>query len=511
MSSTFGGFNTVTRGLAAQQVALDTVAHNVANANTTGYSRQNVNLVTTNPQTTYSGNGSYQVGTGVDVVSITRARDTFVDKQLWKESSTLGYSQTMQDSLGKVEGVFQEPSDTGMQTVLNQFTTALQTLSTNASDSGARTTVQQRGIEVVNAVQHASQQLRDMATDINSSLDLNVTNINQITGAISALNNQITNIEAGGIDHANDLRDSRDVLVDQLSTLANITTTEDKAGNYNIQTSGVSLVSGNSSTKLATTSSTDPYYGYQVKNVVVAGSSQPVNFTSGEMKGLTDARDSSQTGVKGYLDKLDTMSKYLLQDFNAVHKAGYGTDVTAADGTTTDGSTNVNFFGTDGIDYESATSAPTPGTGGWIAKLQVNPVILASDGLAKIAAKTSIRDPITNKLQGDASGDNAVLLGNALTTKVSSTLGNASLENYYSSFIGGLGVQSQDAIRTTDNQTTLINQLSNLRESTAGVNTDEEMTNMIKFQKVYNAAARVLTTMDDMLDKLINTTGMVGR
>ena len=493
MSSTFGGLNIAGRALAAQQVSLGTVGHNIANANTAGYSRQTVNLVTTNPQAIFGANGTNQVGTGVDISSVTRARDTFVDKQMWKETSTLGYGQTMQDNLSKVEGVFQEPSDTGVQTVLNQFWTSLQTLSTNASDAGTRTTVQQRGMEMVNAVQHASQQLWDMVIDINSSVDLKVSNVNQMTSEISSLNKQIVNIETGGTDHANDLRDRRDLLVDQLASVINITTTEDKAGNYNIQTSGVALVSGNNSTKLATVSTKNTYYGYQVENVVAAGSSQPLIFTNGEMKGLLDARDSSQTGVKGYLDKLDTVSQFLLQDFNDVHKAGVGTD----------GSTGNNFFGTDGTNYSSWT--PTPGTGGWIAQLQVNPTILDStSGLAKIAAKTL-------STQGNASGDNAILLGNKLKTDVSAKLGNASLDNYYSSVIGALGVQAQDAKRITENQTTLITQISNWRESTSGVNMDEEMTNMITFQKGYNAAARVLTTMDEMLDKLINSTGMVGR
>jgi len=494
MSSTFGGLNITVRGMNASQISLQTVGQNIANASTAGYSRQSVNLATTNPQSMYGLNGTFQLGTGVDISSVTRARDTFVDKQMWKETSTMGYGQTMKDSLGKVEGVFQEPSDTGVQTVLNQFWTSLQTLSTNASDSGARTTVQQRGIEVVNAVQHASQQLRDMVTDINSTVDLKVSNVNQMTSEISSLNNQIVNIETGGADHANDLRDRRDLLVDQLSAVVNITTTEDKAGNYNIQTSGVALVSGNSFTKLATLSTKDPYYGYQVENVVAVGSTQPISFTNGEMKGLMEARDSSQTGVKGYLDKLDTVSQFLLQDFNAVHKAGVGSD----------DSTGVNFFGANGIDYDAADSAPLPGTGGWIAQLQVNPTLLNTTGLARIAAKTS-------SAQGNASGDNAVLLGNKLKTDVSATLGNTSLDSYYTSLIGALGVQSQDVQRMTDNQTTLIAQITNWRESTSGVNMDEEMTNMIKFQKGYNAAARVLTTMDDMLDKLINSTGMVGR
>ncbi|MPN63282.1 hypothetical protein SDC9_211039 [bioreactor metagenome] len=111
----------------------------------------------------------------------------------------------------------------------------------------------------------------------------------------------------------------------------------------------------------------------------------------------------------------------------------------------------------------------------------------------------------------NASGDNAILLSNRLKIDTSLNLGGSSLDNYYSSMIGALGIQKQNAARLTDNQETLVNQIKNWRESTKGVNMDEEMTNMIRFQQGYNAAARILTTMDEMLDKLINGTGVVGR
>lgn len=588
MGSTFGGLNTLVRGIYAQQVGLDTVGHNISNANTDGYSRQTVNLATSSTENVYGSRGMMQLGTGVTVESIMRARDTFVDRQMWKETSTLGYGQIMQDTLGKIEGVFQEPTDTGIQTVLNNFWSSLQTLATNASDAGARATVRQRGVEVVNAINHGVQQLKDMAADINSVIDIKIAKINQITSEIYSLNRQICNIEVGGIDHANDLRDRRDLLVDQLATMVNVTVNEDKYGNYSIQTAGITLVDGSGNTELRTEKSIQSYYGYEVKNVYAAGATQPLQFKSGELKGLIETRDSDINGVKGYLDKLDTISKFFLQDFNAVHRAGYGMD----------NSTNTNFFGDDGVDYETI-SAPI---GGWITALKVNPALFNSaDGLAKIAAKTAANSiavtqsntaggaatvtatglytggtsatsvqvkiddvtagaitgvrystdggktwsalmtgagPYTFTVNGlnvnldiaasagnakddvytfalsegnNASGDNAILLSNRLKIDTRPNLGSASLDTYYSAVIAGLGVQAQEAERLTDNQKTLVSQIRNWRESTAGVNMDEEMTNMIRFQKGYNAAARVITTMDEMLDKLINGTGVVGR
>lgn len=594
MRSTFGGLNTVVRGLAAQQVSLDTVGHNVSNANTDGYSRQNVNLVTTRPETIYGTHGENQIGTGVNIESITRARNTFIDRQMWKESSSLGYGQTATDTLGRIEGVFQEPSDTGLQTTMNNFWSAWQTLATNASDDGTRTAVRQRGVEIVDAIQHAATQLTDMVADTNSVIDIKVDNMNQLSSEIYALNRQIVVIEAGGMDHANDLRDRRDLLVDQMSKLANISVIEDKYGNFNIQSAGVPLVDGAGYQKLATYATTDADYGYEIKNVVMEGSTQPLTFTNGEFRGLLEMRDSvaakdSFDGIKGYLKKLEQVSKFFLTDFNNIHKAGLGTD----------GSTGHNFFGNDSTDYNTFT--PPANTMGWISELKVNPALFdTASGLARIAAKTSINNlsvqqsnsaggaatvnstytgttplnyqakvgtvtggnvmtmtysldnwatsstatvtagtPTTFTLnspsgivkiaiavdshtmsgdtysfsvnQGNASGDNAVKLGNSMKTDLSATLSGSSLDSFYNSLIGSLGVQSQSAASLTANQTTLVSQIENWRQSVSGVNVDEEMSNMIRFQKGYAAAARVLTSMDEMLDKLINSTGVVGR
>jgi len=578
MSSTFGGLNIVSRSLYVQQAALDTVGHNIANANTDGYSRQRVNMVTMAPAgEVYGSRGLNQAGSGVSVGSITRARNAFTDRQLWKESSTLGYSQASSDALIRMEGVFNEPSDTGIQTVLNQFWSSWQTLSADASDSGARTAVAQQGVVLVNAIQHAAQQLTDTVENINTSIALDVSKVNQITSSILTLNQQIAFTEVGGNDHANDLRDSRDLLVDQLSKLVNISVQEDSAGNYNITSGSLSLVDATSYTKLDTVTTSDPTFGYPVTNVVSVasdGTTTSVDFTNGEIKALIDSRDSSSTGIFAYMTNLDKISQFLLQDFNDVHKAGYGTD-------------NVNgrnFFGAD-----SSTDYSTAPAGGWINALMVNPEITdTTGGLALIAAKTtfslvsavtagtgntgraivsatgtytggSTATAVTAKvdssgtinysidggttwttnplIQGmtvnldiktlptgtdtydftlstgnnNASGDNAILLGNCLKTTASATLGGVSLNSFYTAMIGALGVQSQDAQRQNTNQQTVVDQLINLRASVSGVNMDEEMTDMIRFQKGYNAAARVLTAMDEMLDKLINGTGIVGR
>ncbi|MBP2651813.1 MAG: flagellar hook-associated protein FlgK [Firmicutes bacterium] len=586
MRSTFSGLNTATRGLYAQQMALDTTGHNISNANTEGFSRQRVNTATTRPDTIYGGIGSMQVGTGVSVDTVTRARNTFLDQQMWKESSALGYGLTSDNTWGKVEGVFKEEApDFGVQTVLNNFWNSWQTLSTYSSNNSSRTAVRERGAELVGAIKHAGQQLENLVKDTNENLVVKVADINDMSSQIFSLNRQISNIEVNDRDHANDLRDKRDLIVDKLSRIGNVRVYENNNHGYIVQLGNVTLVDASRVTKLGVAASPDPDYNYEVRDVVVEGSVplQKVEVNSGELHAMQEA---NTTLAKGYMDKLATVSRFLLQEFNGVHRAGYGSD----------NSTGHNFFGTANVDYKAASQMKN---GEWMKALKINDELYDANGLAKIAAKTSeiksviqsnanggkgtvsgtyipsagnadkymnfqlsmtagglqytIRDEKNNVLetnlatidgagsytlpygltfsiaspgasvgdsysfsvpQGNASGDNATLLANALkepTDANSSVLKGAALDDYYSSMIADLGIKAQSRKRLADNQQALVNQINGWRQSVSGVNIDEEMTDMIRFQKGYNAAARVVTSMDEMLDKLINGTGLVGR
>jgi flagellar hook-associated protein 1 FlgK len=580
MRSTFSGLNTVVRGIYGQQLSLNTVGHNIANANTEGYSRQRVNLTTSRPEVVYGGSGALQVGTGVTIQSVTRARDVFADRQYWKESSGLGYGIGAQSTLSQVEDIFHDDADTGIQTILNNFWQSWQTLATNASNDSARTAVRERGAELVQAITHAGDELKDLVANINDTLEIKVTTVNNITAEIASLNKQIANIEVGGRDNANDLRDRRDFLVDKLSTLMNVRVFEDANHNYIVQGGDIVLADGQGNTALALndlSTAMDPDYGIELRYIVAADNKMPIKFTNGELAALQEA---NTTVAKGYLDQLSTMSQYLLQEFNAVHRAGFGSDNT----------TGNNFFGDPSVNYATATYSK----GGWLDALSINRDLYNTGGIAKIAAKTLVSNPVEQSNatggqgtvggtytgtgytamsvritgvaagaatgveystdggitwtagtgagpfnltlgltitiaadadnavgdtytfsvpQGNASGDNATLLGNALKnpTAAASVLAGSSLDEYYGSLVGRLGIESQSAARLAENQQILVDQITTWRLATAGVNIDEEMTDMIRFQKGYNAAARILTSIDEMLDKLINGTGVVGR
>ena len=507
MRSTFAGLNTMVSGLNANQIALDTVGHNITNASNEGYSRQRANASATKPEKIYTYYGASQLGTGTSVESITRARDEFADRQYWKENSNLSKNEKEQYVLGKIETVFEEPSDTGFQTVLNKFWKTFQSLGTKGSDYSARVQVRDTAKELVNSINLARTQLNDLVSDNNTGITKKTESINQITDEIFELNKQIITVEGSGSGNANDLRDKRDLLVDQLSKIVNVNVSENKLGAYTINCGSMTLVNATANkTDLQTKTTTDPKYGFDILTITDNTTPTPIdlNPTGGEIKGIYD----STNNVIGCLDKLTTITAFLLNDFNNVHKAGFDLNNNAG----------INFFGSDGATIDYSKLQMNTVTGNWehsggtvvtnkaiLDELKVNSKFDGNSGTDLIAAKSS-------NTEGEASGTNAVLLGEWLHKKESTgTLGGVTLDSYYTGFTGEIGTAKSAVDRNVENLTTVLTQITSWRESVSGVNWDEELTNMLKFQKGYSSSARVLTTMDEMLDKLINGTGVVGR
>lgn len=509
MGSTFGGLNTMVRGLNANQLSLNTVGHNITNGSTDGYSRQSVNLVTTKSQTVYGVYGACQLGTGVDAASITRARNVFADKQYWQEKANSEYATAKQTSYDKIEALFDETSSSGLGTILNSFWGKLKTLSTSASDSSVRVVVRDTGKELTNKITSDAENLQGLVTDNNSSIALKVESVNQLTSKIYDLNKQIVTLEATG-GQANDLRDSRDLMVDKLSALINVNVTERANGAYSIISNGNTLVDQDGALELTTKTTNNAQYGVQDVDIIIKSSGTVLSPTSGSLKGLQD----SNTEAKGYINKLAKMSAYLLTTFNDQHKNSYGLN----------DQTGHNFFGEDATNYSTLAYNETTDT--WTMNsatvnltdifnaLHINTEFDKTGGTDLIAAKTKPKAATTGTGTGQdtASGDNATKLGDLLgNTSDGILLGNTTLTAYYTGVLGKLGVDAQSVDRTVTNQETIVTQITNWREETAGINTNEELSNMIKFQQGYSAASRCLTTMDEMLDKLINSTGTVGR
>ncbi len=490
MASTFGGLNIMTLGLSAQQLAQNTTGHNTANASTPGFSRQTVNLITTTPQQIYTANGMSMAGTGVTTASITRARDFLVDTQYWQKNSTKNYWSTQSDVLSKVGEIFNDTENAGIQNSMELFQKALGNLASNPGAPSTRTSAREAASALVQTLKTSGNNLIAQANDASSRIDTQIKQVNSYTKQIAALNKQIVSQEATGAT-ANDLRDQRDKLVDGLSALTQINVSEEKTGAYTvIIAGGISLVQGEYATELDVAYEKNIPYGYVTTKITALDGTVNVNFKDGSIASLNKLRDMT---INGYLDDLDAMAQSLLQDFNTLHKKGKTFDLTtAAD----------NFFGVTGVDYTDPTKDPTKQASptSWLSELKVNADFYTKDGTNLIAASGA-------SAVGTANGDNATALKNWLVedpSTPSASLGRNSLTGYYSSIVSTIGVQSQQAENVMKNQTVIFDAVQTTREAVSGVSMNEELSNMIKFKQAYDACAKMLSTMNSMLDTLIN-------
>lgn len=466
--STFFGIEIAKKALFANQRAQQTVSHNISNANTEGYSRQRVVL-----ESTYSSFGfgvAYQLGTGVKISDINRIRDDFTDRQYRNENSSLGQWNIQSDILKQVEAVFNEPSDIGISSVLNKFWQSLETLSKDPSSQEARETVKETGITLANTINHAFTQLDDIVSDINFRISVQVNNINSIANQIAQLNLQIQQAQIGGASAA-DLLDKRDLLLDELSNLVQFEAYEDENKQFTINVGGALLVKGTEAATMVFDSSvsngkiTWKEYGSEVR------------VLKGELKGLLELRDDK---IASYTQQLHTFTETFVNKFNEIHEAGFNLEKNSG----------VSFFE---YNYKTGDSHGI---------LAVNDEIIKNPSLIAAAEEE----------QG-VPGDNRIILKLIELRNTSISIGGreSTLDEYYGALISKIGVDSQEATRAADSQAFMVSQLDERRKMTSSVSLDEEMTKMIQHLHAFNAASRMVTAVDEMLETVISRMGVAGR
>ncbi len=508
MRSTFMGIETSKRSLFTHQTSLQTTAHNMANANTIGYSRQVVNHVASIPMEAMGlqrSNTPGQLGTGVEFDYIKRIRETFLDDQFRSESQAYGDWSMRADTLEKLEAIINEPSDTGIRQVIEGFWSAWQELTKAPENLTARVLVKERALALTDAFNHSGKQLANLSADLTKSITAKSTQVDTLLDGIAGLNQEIYRVEGFG-DNANDLRDQRDLLVDELSQLINVTV-EENANGYTISMGETALVAGN------------------VKNVTVnaeyfAGAYNGA-LSGGEIYGLIYSRD---TTVAGYIDDLNKLADSLVNGQievtlpagtvipNGASVGGVTYTGTIANRTlASDLTVTINGFNELhqlGYKMDGTRGEPfftlTPGNEA--LSFGVNPNIV-SDVSGIVSSNRVVSQ---NGVETTVSGNNemALLLAGVQLKKIN---GEGTLDEMFQSIVGEMGVASQEAIRQSKNLEVLVDQVEMRRQSVSGVSLDEEMSNMIKFQHAYNSAARIMTAFDEMLDKVINGMGIVGR
>lgn len=514
MRSTFHGIEVSKRALFAQQSALDTTSHNIANASTEGYTRQRANMQATTAIPAPGINNSTapgQLGTGVQVTGLQRIRESFLDTQIRTENKHLGYWDAVESGLGKLEVIMNEPSDTGLQTVMDSLWQSWQDLAKEPNSLSARAVVSQRATAVTETFSSVMTSMSELQTDLDNTIASNVLDINSVAKQIADLNKQIADVVPHGYQ-PNDLYDQRDVLLDKLSKMADIKTTEAESGMVNVTIEGKELITGRTSIEMATVRNPQTgYYDITLDGAEFKPTSQ--GTLSGNLKVRGEATVQTINGQTvvtktGYIpdlvSRLNTLAVTLTSELNKLHQTGANIfDIENRKTNPNAPLQGLMFF----VDSTDPTKPPTDAS-----KMALNPAIVAN--LNSIAAAQTIASEGSQagtSFEGD--GRNARDIASIKFHVFSSTEGlgeSTTLDDYYRYSIAKLGVDSQEAQRMDKNSEILVQQVENQRQSISGVSLDEEMSEMIKYQHAYNAAARVMTSMDELLDKVINGMGRVG-
>jgi flagellar hook-associated protein 1 FlgK len=465
--STFFGFELGKRALDAEQLALHTTSQNIANASTPGYSRQSAVMVETNPFTVVQANMTTpgQLGTGVKVSEFTRARDMLLEGQVRQETSTASNLDSQVKYLGQVESVIQEPTDSSIGTALSNFWGSWQDLSANPEDTAARNSVLGRAQQLVDTLKSKDTNLSELQTSTDQEFRTQVQQINSLGSKIRDLNVQI-NQEVGVGLQPNDLMDQRDQALSDLSKITNCQVQQMGNGLTSVTISGHTLVQDGIFVPISVTN--DALNNNYAK-ATWSDDNTDVTFSDGQMKGLTEIRD---TYIPSYRTSLNDLAQGLMATINPLHAAGYAYNAAAPSGEA--------FFS---------------GTG--LQDMAVNPTLVGNP--AGLAVATNPSAP------GD--GTNALAIAqqqNALTMSG----GTLTLDSFYQSFVAQIGLDSQSQTQSQSNQTAVVQSLTTQQQSISGVNLDEEMSNLMKYQEAYNAAARIITTMDDLVNTIINKMGL---
>lgn len=412
MQSTFSGLNTMVNGIYTQRLGLNTVGHNISNSNTEGYSRQTAHAAATPSSEVYTLAGASQVGNGSTVTSVIRARDIYADRQYWKENSTDGYYNGKANNYAKIESIFNDSDNSGVQDAMEKFYQAWQDCSTTASSDTSRQNVINAGQNFAQSLQIAAKQTKEQIDSLYDDISLSVVKMNRLMGQVVELNKNIAGIEATGA-HANDLRDQRDLIVDQLTSMTDITVYESANGMYTLVSNGTTLVNGITKVDLEMSApKNNTTYSLSDYDIMIKQTGTVYTPGSGELKAQFEAVAED----KGYIDQVANMAAFMFTTMNDQHKAGYGIDgskdkpfgnANPKDNATT----NLNFYGESDkafqwdaktgklAVYDVKTGAKEELSGMQILEiLTVNSELTATDGHKKLATRSGERDEAGNLL-----------------------------------------------------------------------------------------------------------------
>jgi len=469
MSGLFGTLNTSTSGMRAQQNALQTTSHNLANANTIGYSRQRINMVSDMPR---SLPGVGQIGTGVIIGGVIRVTDDYVINQLQNEEASLERYQQKSDVLGQLEAIFNEPSSTGISQQLSEFFTAWNDLSANPESVASKTMVVRQSETLLDTINHSLNKMENLSKDTFGQIEKNILDFNSAASQLKGINDQIFNATVKG-EMPNDLLDKQDMLVGQMKNIAGVSVTKDKYGRAFVSIEGKSIVSDDTVSELKVNEGME----FSVDN-------EKVNIESGAIKGLQEAVD--EVGQKN--NEMKIFINNFVFAVNTIHQGG-------------EEGKGEQFFTED----ENG-------------KLIVNPELVENPSSINVGKEIGDGE----KVAGDGTRAKAIFdLQNTMlslnsedwkydedTMKFTSNPSGPTIFNHFNEIVTDMGITKQQSDNMLANQLDLTILLEQRRESISGVDMNEEIVNMIQYQSAFQANSRVISTISEMLDTIINRMGV---
>jgi flagellar hook-associated protein 1 FlgK len=453
--------------LLVQQTQVHVTSQNIANAETEGYSRQRAVVTAADPQWFPFGN----LGTGVVLKDIGRARDTMLDASYRREQTGASSFGMQRDLLTGVEQILGEPSENGLSATLDQFWNAWSDLSNDPTRGTPRSVVRQRGAQVAGALNTIAGKLSSEDAVNRTRLSNTVASYNQLARQIGAINVQIVSAEVGGHTAA-DLRDARDRLVDQMSQIADTSVAENANGTITVHLGTITAVDGASVNQLELRTS-----GGKLA-IGLVGNTDDLRRIDGQLGAMLDF---SNTSVPTLTARLDQMAQALVTQVNSVHRQGWTAAGDALGGAnwnplTPPTGSNVDFF-----DPAKVTAA----TISLSAAVQANAGVIAA-----------------GNVQG-ATGNNSTALALGSMRSTANMVGTQTFADYYSDTVSQLALDVREATDTATVHETLASQADTRRQSVSGVSTDEELIELTRQQQAYAAASKLVTTVDEMMQTLL--------
>lgn len=448
-----------TRGLKTFQIAMGVTSHNITNSNTEGYTRQRAELSSSYPIFLQP----HIFGTGVQVDAIVRLRESVLDATIRGETSEVGRWEVNAQTLGTLETMLGNATNGSLGEALNAFWNGWQDLTSGPEEMGARQSLLDLSQRIADVFHGGVRRLDDLNTGLNTTVTAAVAKANGYTQSIAELNREIARAELNGAN-ANDLRDRRDLLVEKLSRLTDVHVVEQPNGMLDIDVNGDVLVSGVNSFALSAVLNG----GTNHMEVQLGGN--PLAFTSGAFQGFTESFGE----VDGKRAQLDQLAATLISEVNSRHAAGFDLQGNPA---------GAFFAGTDA------------------ATIGLDPALASNP--AQIAASTTA-----------APGGNDLALAIAQLRDLKVIPGGTptmTLNEAFNSLVLDLGSGSKRATETLGDFERIRASVAERRSAVSGVNMDEELSNLLTFQRAYEASARLITTVDEMMDMIINRMGIVGR